>query len=141
MLDVFWRQFLQFFYSFESLCHKPCCQPYPFGISQSSVKSTNIPLACFQKYLPYRRSQWKMVRKALCWVEFMEEICCVKNIFKLNQCSHLHEQCHCWILIRTTLLRVFNIWPIITHSLIISKKSLPSIADKQNTTWVCFNWT
>ena len=54
------------FYSFEPLCHKPCCHRYPSGISQSSVLSTNIRPVCFQKSLLYQQSQWKVFYKPLC---------------------------------------------------------------------------
>ena len=77
-------------YSFEPLCHKPCCHRYPSGISQSSVLSTNIQSVCFQKSLLYRPNQWKVVHKALYWVEFIDENC-LEHQFKLNQCSYLHE--------------------------------------------------
>ena len=80
VLDIFWRQFSLFFCSFVPLCHKPCCPRYPCGISQSSVLSTNIQSVCFKKFLLFRQIQWKVVRKALCWVEFIEENSCVKSI-------------------------------------------------------------
>ena len=84
VFDIFWRQFLRIFYSFEPLCYKPCCLRYSSGLSQSSVLSTNIQSACFQKSLLYRQNQWKMVRKALCWVEFIEKIGALKTSVQIK---------------------------------------------------------
>ena len=92
-LNIFWRQFLRFFYSSEPLCHKLCCQRFPFGISQSSVPPTNIQSVCFKKLYRTDKVRGKWFVKVCIELNLLKKTVVLRtSVIKSNQCSHLHKQ-------------------------------------------------